>query len=182
MKMLLRIGVPALAIAALASLGCGSNTTDADAGYTYDATTGPTIYPMSDGTWCFDITGVSAVSDGCGLDVASLVGKALPGTYVATSGQFTLGTEGSLGTGLINANQATLLRKGDPSDGAGCSWHQEDTSNLTMTGQNMFTVQVTETENNFSAACTPIPTGGTCTSTWIWTMGIDAARTTPACQ
>jgi hypothetical protein len=183
MKTLLKMSVLAFAFAAFGSVGCGSNTTDGDASYNYDVTTGPTVYPMSDGTYCFDILTVSGVSDGCGLAVDTLVGYALPGTYVASTGQFTLGTEGSLGTGLINNNQATLLRKGDPSDGAGCAWHQEDTTNLTMTGQNMFTVSVVETESNFlPASCAPTAASTTCTSMWTWTMGINAARTPPACK
>jgi hypothetical protein len=172
------MGLFGLALASFAAVGCSSTTTtDLDASaYVYpDTGTGPTLYALSDGTYCYDITGVSLVSDGCGLQVASLVGTtSLLGDYVASTGQFTLGTEGSLGTGLLSQNTGTLQSIADTSDGASCAWHQTDTTILTMTGKNTFSVAVTEQKSAFSAGCgAPAPT---CTSTWTWTMGIDAAK------
>lgn len=169
-------------IASLAIVGCGSNDSDTDAG-TGDA--GVTLYPMSDGTYCYKITGVSAVTDGCTLGVASLVGSDLPGTYVSSTAAFTLGTSGSLGGGYISYNTATLSRTNTPSDTSNpsCTWSQTDTTLLTLTAQNAFTASVTETESGFATACgTTIPTGGSCTSTWTWTFAIDSTKTAPACQ
>jgi hypothetical protein len=182
MKAIKQFALLAAALAPFAIAGCGSNTTDTDAGTSMpDAEvvvdSGPTLYALSAGTYCYDIMAVSGVADGCELGVASLVGTAaLPGTYEATTGQFTLGTEGSLGTGLISNNMGTLLRDGMTSDGAACTWHQKDTTVMIMVGQNNFTAQVSETEDTFAATCAPIPTGGTCTSTWTWTFGINAAK------
>ena len=54
---------------------------------------------------------------------------------------------------------------------------------VVLTGQNQFTAAVTELENTFATACAGIPTGGTCTSTWQWTMAINAAKDpTTGCQ
>jgi hypothetical protein len=184
MKAIKQFVLLAAALAPFAIAGCGSNDSDLDAGTSMpDAEmvvdSGPTLYALSAGTFCYDIMGVSGVADGCELGVAALVGTAaLPGTYDATTGQFTLGTEGSLGTGLISNNMGTLLRDGMTSDVAvpACTWHQSDTTVMVMVAQNNFTAQVTETQNTFAAACAPIPTGGTCTSTWTWTFGINAAK------
>jgi hypothetical protein len=169
---------------ALASFGCGSTTTtDLDAStYVYpDTGTTPMPYSLSPGTYCYDITGASNVSDACALGVAGLVGTAsLSGTYDSSTGQFTLGTEGSLGTGLLSQNTGTLKSIADTSDGAACFWHQTDTTILTMTGQNMFSVAVTEQKSAF-AGCSTTPTGGTCTSTWTWTMEINANKVAPDC-
>jgi hypothetical protein len=179
----------AAALAPFAIAGCGSNDSDLDAGTSMpDAEvvvdSGPTLYALSAGTYCYDVLAVAGVADGCGIlvddkGVVGLVGISLPGTYDATKGQFTLGTEGSLGTGLISNNMGTLLRDGLTADVAApsCTWHQKDTTEMIMVGQNNFTAQVTETQDTFAAACAPlIPTGGTCTSTWTWTFGINAAK------
>ena len=186
MKTVFRMGLFGLALASFAAVGCSSTTTtDLDASaYVYpDTGTGLTLYALSEGTYCYDITGVSGVVDGCGTGAAGLVGTAaLTGTYVALSGNFTLGTDGSLGNGDISQNTGNLVRNGNTSDSSlpTCTWHQTDTTLLTMTGQNMFTVSVTETQDTFAAACAasspPPPAAGTCTSTWTWTMGIDAAK------
>lgn len=182
----LLLGLAGLGVASLVLASCGSNTTDMDAGTTMPGDdAGPVIYPLSEGTYCYDVKAISpGYADGCQLAVASLVGQALPGTYVSATGQFTLGTEGSLGTGLVNANVATLQRDGTMTDSTAptCSWHQTDTTTMTMTGQNMFTAAVVETENTFAAACNPAPTGGTCTSSWTWTLAINANKIAPACQ
>ena len=185
MKTTFRTSLLGLALAGFAAVGCSSTTTtDLDAStYVYpDTATGPTLYGLSDGTYCYDITAVSAVSDGCALGVAGLVGSAaLPGTYTVSAGQFTLGTEGSLGTGLISQNMGTLSRDGNTSDPSapGCTWHQKDTTYLTMVGQNQFYVTVTENQDSITAACGA--PAATCTSTWTWDMQI-GTKTPPACK
>jgi hypothetical protein len=177
-------GLLGAALVACMVASCGSNTSSCDETgcVAPDAGSGGNTYALSQGTYCYDITGVSAVSDGCQISVGSLVGQSLPGTYDGAGG-FTLGTDGSLGTGNINANTGVLSRDGNPTDPGPpvCSWHQTDTSTLTMTAQNTFTVSVVETENTFANTCSPIPTGGTCTSSWTWTMAINGNKTAPGC-
>ena len=64
-----------------------------------------------------------------------------------------------------------------------CTWHQTDTSQVTLTATNAFTIQVTEVEEMFATACSAgtAPAGGTCTSTWTWTMEIDGAPDSGSC-
>ena len=154
---------------------------------------GPTLYAVTPGTYCFEILAIAPGSvDGCMLDVAgqvSTVAKrvALPVTYYATAttvggvaipaGTIQVGTMGSLGRGVVDKNLATLLRDNMPAAGT-CTWHQTDTSSLQLTDTNTFDLAVTETEDMFAAACAPdVPTGGTCTSTWKWTMKIMTPQT-----
>lgn len=171
---LLKISTVLMGLALLGFTGCGSS--DSTEG-TPDS--GVTVYGISPGAYCYKITGVSAVNDGCGLDVLGQVGKALPGTYDASTGTFTLGTQGSLGGGVITYNQGTLVRvKGTMSD-ADCSWQQDDTTLVTMTAQNQFSASVTENQDTFAAACGLSFTS--CQSTWTWTFAIDGNLTAPAC-
>jgi len=81
--------------------------------------------------------------------------------------------EASLGTGNVNGTMATLMRDNMVTDSttATCTWHQTDTSVLTLTANDTFNLAVTEVENTFSAGCgTTTPTGGTCTSTFTLSM------------
>ena len=137
-------------------------------------------------TYCFDVTAVAAgASDGCdiGVGVPMDIGLSLPAAYDMT-GMITVGKMGSLGAGLIANNNATLLRDGMPADALmpTCTWHQTDTTMFQLIADNTFTVSVVENQSQFAAACTAPPAGGACTSTWMWTMSIDGAKTPPACQ
>jgi hypothetical protein len=175
----LSLGLVAIALASFAVARCGSNTTES----VPDGSTGPVLYPLSTGPYCYDVTGVSGVVDGCGIAPASVVGTALPGTYDQAAQTFTLGTEGSLGVGVLSNNTGTLLRDGTTSDSSApsCTWHQTDTTTITMMAQNMFTASVVETEDTFAAACGAASTP--CTSSWTWTMSINAAKSpTSGCQ
>lgn len=170
---LLKISTVLMGLALFA--GCGSSDTTEG---TPDA--GPVVYGISPGAYCYKITGISAVNDGCGLEVAKQVGAALPGTYDASTGTLTLGTQGSLGGGVVTYNQGTLVRvKGPMSDGA-CSWQQDDTTLITVTAQNQFTASVTENQDSIGAACNLSFTS--CQSTWTWTFVIDGTLTAPACK
>ncbi|HEY2901727.1 MAG TPA: hypothetical protein VGL59_14185 [Polyangia bacterium] len=184
--------------AGVMAVGCGSSSSDcsdggtcttntgtggttADAGGT--GGTGPTLFGITEGTYCFDIVSIaSGATDGCDLGVADQVGKALPVNYVMATATVTLGTDGSLGAGPVASNMGTLTRDNMPTDPmmTTCMWHQTDTTTLVLTDTNQFTASVVETESNFSAApaCDPIPTGGTCTSTWTWTMKINGNKST----
>jgi hypothetical protein len=178
MKML-KVSTVLMGLALLGFAGCGSSDTTEgtpDAG-------GPQPFGISPGAYCYKITGVSAVNDGCDLGVSTLVGSALPGTYDATTGTFTLGTQGSLGGGVVTYNQGTLVRvKGAVSEPSipGCSWNQQDTTLLTMSAENQFSASVTETQDTITAACGAA--AATCTSTWTWTFAIDGTLTAPACK
>jgi len=185
--------ITSLSIALLAGVALaacdGSSSTCGDAGCP-DASTdaAKTLFGLSAGDNCYTITAITAgYSDGCKLGVQTLVGMSLPMNYTAATATVMLGTEGSLGAGVISANMGTLVRENDPTlDTTGvCGWHQLDTSLLKLTADNKFTVTVTEVESMFKAGCTAdiTPTGGTCTSTWTWTMqkATDASLTPPLC-
>ncbi len=94
-----------------------------------------------------DVTTAAILGSG-----TALVGKALPVNYEmdSTTGTVTVGTKGSLGTGTISNNMGTLNREGDPNDTTmpTCTWHQKDTSTLTLTAhQPVHVCRCTETES-----------------------------------
>src|SRR3954469_6760863 len=174
----------AFGAAATASTGC-SSTSNGDAstdGLTNDGggdTSGDSmqLFGLSTGDSCFDIVSVDpgsvdVAAGGCMIGVDTLVGSALLVNYVQATATVTIGKDGSLGAGPVAKNMGTLTRDGTTSDSAmpTCTWHQTDTSNLTLTATNQFTLSVTEVENMFAAACgaANTPTGGTCTSSWTW--------------
>lgn len=146
---------------------------------------GMVLYGLTPGASCYRITALLPVpgsEDGCDLGVASLTGYALPGNYDPSTGIFTLGTNGSLGVGPISYNQGTLVRNRalntDPIT-PGCTWSQADTTALTMTDTNKFTVSVVEKEDSITAVCGL--SFSACTSSWTWTMEIDASKSAPNC-
>jgi len=194
-KILMMFSVAAIGLAAV---GCDSTSTCGDGGVCPDGgaggkggstgagggaggAAGSTVYGISAGTYCFDITSATPISDGCGLfDGVTYVGTRLPVTYV-TTGQLTVGKMGSLGTGLIDANQGTLLRENDPVDSTMplCTWHQTDQSVIQVTATNAFTATVTETESAFTAACGQPAASDPCTSTFTFTLAIHAPALMP---
>jgi hypothetical protein len=169
-----------LAIAALVVAGCTSSTSEAD-GSTDGATDGSTLYALSTGDSCFDVNTVANVTDGCNIAPGSVVGGALLVNYTMSTATLTVGTMGAEGAGPISHNTGTLTRSGDTSDSAMplCTWHQTDTAQVTLTGNNAFTITVTEMETNFATAC--VPAMADCTSTWTWTMS-KGSKTPPGCQ
>lgn len=166
-----------------ALVGCGSNTTESLDSGASDA--GITLFGLSAGDNCYTVTAIApSYSDGCGIGVETLVNQSLPMNYTSASATVVLGTDGSLGGGVIANNVGTLVRDGSTSFTPTCTLHQTDTTQLTMLANNMFTVAVTEVESNFAAACGALaPAGGTCTSTWTWTMtkSTDATLVPPLC-
>lgn len=157
---------------------------------------GPTLFAVSPGAYCYEVTAIAAgYVDGCGIDVAGAVSTPaapsyLPVTYYSTptveggvtipAGTIAVGTDGALGRGVIDQNKATLLRDGTSSVSATCSIHQTDTSMFELIAENTFTIAVTEVEDMWAATCTAadgLPAGGTCTSTWKWTMKIMSPQT-----
>lgn len=171
-------------IAAAASIGCGSSDeTCGDAGCPDSAastTDGPKLWGLSRGTNGFKITAVSGVTDGCmkGVsDLATLNTVPFPVTYTEATTIVSIGdlkgtpAQPSLGSGPVAGGMATLVRDNRTGDAtAACVWSQKDTGQFTLIGDDMFTLTVTETQSMFTAGCTDVPAGGTCTSTWTWTM------------
>ena len=171
-------------IAAPALVGCGSNTTESLDSGTSDAA-GITLFGLSAGDNCYTVTAIApGYVDGCGDGVELVVNHSLPMNYTSATATVVLGTDGSLGGGVIANNMGTLVRDGNTSFTPTCTLHQTDTTQLTMLANNMFTVTVQEVQSNFAAACGALaPAAGTCTSTWTWTMqkSSDATFVTPLC-
>ncbi|MDB4983185.1 MAG: hypothetical protein JWM82_3937 [Myxococcales bacterium] len=167
---------------AAAVMGCSGSSSSADGGDSGAAGSGGaggTAFGLSKGDTCFDVLSVQGTpTDGCAIGVAAVVGSALPVNYDDTTGILKVGTDGSLGGGAITFNMGTLTRVDSVAMEGTCSWHQMDTSMVTVTATNAFTIAVTENESMFAAACNPIPAGGTCTSTWTWTMKKSTTKTT----
>jgi hypothetical protein len=164
---------------------------DSAAATTEVASDAPALFGLTGGASCFAVVAVdpASVNDGC--DKGSILDAATPGNplvipfnYDGTTKIVTVGTNGALGTGLVQDNAGTLTRDGSPTDSANaaCMWHQTDTSQLVLVADNEFTISVTEMQSAFAAACSPIPAGGSCTSTWTWTMAISNSATPPNCQ
>jgi hypothetical protein len=177
------------AAAGMLAIGCGSDdgpicgdggvcTPSGDGG-----AGGSTLFPLSRGKTDFKITAVSNVNDGCmlGVDMLTEINKdPIPVTndVVGTVSTVSVGnTQGSpvqasLGTGTVSNNVGTLTRDNTVQDkaNAACDFRRKVTSNLQLIGQDKFTLTVKQEESMYKAACTGVPTGGTCTSTWTWTL------------
>jgi|GEM_PF-2562418 hypothetical protein len=200
--------VGAMLTVGLGSVGCSSSSSCADGGICdtggaggtntgAGGTAGPVLYALTPGTYCFDVLSVAAVTDGCDIGVAaaySMPGApfALPVTYDMTARTVSVGTQGSLGIGLVDQNVGTLMRDNMPTLAApnqACTWRQTDTSSLQLTGDNKFTLSVSETQSAFAGATTcaaanmPVPAAGSCTSTWTWSLAIEnpVVFSPPAC-
>jgi hypothetical protein len=140
----------------------------------------PDMIGLPSGDSCFKIVTVQPGSnDGCVLAVADpvasngVVGASLMVSVDPSTGTLTVGTNASLGTGTISCNQAMLTRDERPSLDvlSSCTWHQVDTSMVTITATDEFDIAVTEVQD-MSIGCTSetMPVGGACTSTWTWHM------------
>jgi hypothetical protein len=171
------------ALGGAAAAGCSSSSSSNDGGLDLSldiASDAATLYGLTPGAWCYTINSATNVDDGCGIGVGALVGMSLPTTYtlVGNTGTLEVGTDGSLGQGTISNNMGTLARDNNPmlDTMPTCTWHQTDTSDVTLTATNAFTVSVTEVQEGFASVCSVsnVPSGGSCTSTWTWTMAISA--------
>jgi hypothetical protein len=192
-------------VAAACSIGCGSSSGTNDGAVSGSAGTGgpdgsgaggasgsgvcgnTMLFGLSTGDSCFDIVSVMPGSnDGCMLGVADttammgLVGASLPVNYDMSTATLTVGTSGSLGAGTIMCNIGNLTRDNMPSDSSmpTCTWHQTDSSTVTVTATNEFDISVTEVEQTFATACTTVPTGGQCSSMWTWHMVKSTTKST----
>ncbi len=182
------IQIVSLVLASAAALvGCSGASSSADAGDSgtagSDGAAGSGAFGLSKGDTCFDVLSVEGTpTDGCEIGVATVVGTALPVNYNDATGILKVGTDGSLGGGAISFNLGTLTRPDSVVMDGTCNWHQMDTSMVTVTATNEFTIAVTENQSMFAAACTPIPTGGMCTSTWTWKMKKSTKTTATMCK
>src|SRR5262249_18057838 len=75
----------------------------------------------------------------------------------------------SFGTGNVGTT-GTLMRDNMTTDNMGCTWHQKDVSMFTLIGGDIFTLQVTETEEMFAGTCTPFTSTSTCTTVFTATF------------
>jgi hypothetical protein len=162
-------------MAAVASWqGCSSTSDNGDAATTSDtAADVPSVF-LSRGMNNYVVTQVSGVTDGCAINPNSLKNMTLPVNFVESTQMLSVGTpngtplQASLGTGVVGTT-GTLNRENDTTDGTTCVWHQKNVSNFTLTGGDVFTLEVTETESAFTAPCAaPMPT---CTSLYTLTFG-----------
>jgi hypothetical protein len=186
MKSLMKSAFTMTLLAGIFALGCSSSGNGDDGGADAGQDTGPTPFALSAGATCFDVVSIqSGVDDGCDLGVAGVVGTALPVNYDPNTAILTVGTDGAEGGGQIAFNVGTLLRDSTANDPQmpTCTWHQTDTSNVTVTAANEFDIMITEVENMFATACgtAGTPTGGTCTSAWTWHMK-KGTKTPPGCK
>jgi hypothetical protein len=179
----------------IAAVGCDSTSGCTDAGVCPDVGAnggtsgglggagggGPAPFGVTEGTYCFDVTGATVGTDGCDITPGTYLGMRLPVTYSATTGVISVGTMGSLGAGVIDKNRATLIRENNTADSMmpTCTWHQMDTSAFQLTATNTFTISVSETESGFALACVPAPPSDPCTTTFSFTMAIHAPALMP---
>jgi len=191
MKSLMKRALTMTLLSGVFAFGCSSSSSSDDASTAQDAgSDGPALFAITAGNSCFDVVSIQPGSnDGCMLGVADTVanggpvGGGLLVNYDNNTGILTVGTDGHEGGGPIAFNMGTLTRDNTATDPmmATCTWHQTDTSDVTITATNEFDISVTEVENMFATACSFKPAGGTCTSTWTWHMKI-GTEVAPACN
>jgi hypothetical protein len=153
--------------------GCSSTSDNGDAALSDASTAGdvPSVF-LSRGMNNYVVTQVSGVTDGCMIHPNSLKNMTLLVNFVESTQTLSVGTPvgsplvASLGTGVVGTT-GTLNRVNDVTDGA-CTWHQTNVSVFTLTGGDVFTLDVTENQSNFGAQCAPPNT--TCTSTYTFTF------------
>jgi hypothetical protein len=130
---------------------------------------------LSAGSWSYRIVAITATMDGCALSPGSLVGAILPVTYVQDTRSLAVGrlsgtpSQPALGQGTLVGVMGTLVRENEATDGSSCRWHQENDAVVTVIGPDRFTMAAREVESMFSG-CLSTPAGGSCTSTWTWTL------------
>jgi hypothetical protein len=154
---------------------------DAGAGGPIDApaivvTDGATLWGLSRGKNDYRVTATTSINDGCLLSTDLLLDMTLPVSYDGATQIISVGNlQGtppmpSLGSGRVDNNMATLARENESSDGLSCTYHRRDVAQLTLIGDDTFTLDVTEQQSMFTAQCQAPPQGGSCTSHWRWTL------------
>jgi hypothetical protein len=154
--------------------GCSSTSDNGDAATTSDtAADVPSVF-LSRGMNNYVVTQVSGVTDGCAINPNGIKNMTLLVNFVESTRMLSVGTlvgtplQAALGTGVVAGTTGTLNRENDVTDGA-CVWHQKNVSNFTLTGGDVFTLEVTETQSAFTAPCAAA--NPTCTSLYTFTFG-----------
>lgn len=172
-------------LASIAFIGCGGEDEtvacgdggciDAGLPASNDAATN-TSFPISS-SGCYTVRTLSNLTDGCGFEPGIGVGSTFPATYNRDTGVLSIGRERgspgqpSLGAGLVTFNMGTLSRNNTEMEaGSTCTWNEVVSGTVTVTGTDAFTISYTDTQRTFSAGCTDVPTGGSCMSSWTWTL------------
>jgi hypothetical protein len=178
-----------VAACALLFGACSSNSACGDADCTDGSISNPDTGSGSDsgvflsrGMNTYTVTGVSVGTDGCMIDPNSFVNAMVPVNFDLATQTLTVGNQqglpvmASLGSGVVGTT-GTLTRDNKVTDSmtSTCVWHQTDMSTFTLVGGDIFTLDVTEVEDMFTAACgttTPpiTPSGGMCTTTYTMTL------------
>jgi hypothetical protein len=167
--------------------GCSSSSDNTDASDdvatgTDTASDGPAV-GLSRGTNFYKVTAVTVTSDACDIGASDFINAdPLPVTYVDATQTLSVGNQvgspvmPSLGSGVIGV-MGTLMRENQVAEAAPstCVWHQKDVSLFNLTGVDIFTLDVIETQSMFTAGCDPIPPGGTCMSAYKLTLTKTAA-------
>jgi len=159
--------------------GCSSSSDDTDGGKKDGAADGggsdTSGLFLSRGMNFYKITAVTGVMDGCDVGADSFVNEVLPVNYVMDTQILSVGNPKgapvapSLGSGVIGVT-GTLSRDNMTTDGT-CTWHAVVTSDFTLTGGDVFTLEVSEMQSTFTAGCPPaLITAGTCTTTYTATF------------
>ncbi|HET6149581.1 MAG TPA: hypothetical protein VFH68_18735 [Polyangia bacterium] len=155
--------------------GCSSTSDNGDAA-SGDAAADIGV-GLSRGMNYYKITAVTVTSDVCDIGAADFLNEVLPVNFVLATQILSVGNSvgdpvmPSLGSGVIGT-MGTLMRENNASNGTACVWHQKDVSIFNLTGADVFTLDVTETQSQFTSACDPTPPGGTCTSVYKLTLSI----------
>ena len=169
--------------------GCSSSSDNSDASTdtssNFDTGSDGPIVGLTRGMSYFKVTAVSGITDGCDIGATDFINAdPLPVNYVEATQILSVGNQvgspvmPSLGSGVIGTT-GTLTRENQVADvpPSTCVWHQKDVSLFTLTGIDVFTLEVTETQSAFTASCNATFTGGTCTSLFKLTL---AKTTAPA--
>jgi hypothetical protein len=158
--------------------GCSSSSDDADGGKKDGGDGGSSDGPvlgLSRGTNTYQVTAVSGVTDNCEILPNELMGMSFPATFTESTQILSVGSDKgappmpSFGSGVVGVT-GTLMRENDATNGAGCSWHQVDTSEFTLIGNDVFTLNVTEVESAFNGCTGDLPAMNPCTTTFTATF------------
>jgi hypothetical protein len=139
------------------------------------------LWGLSRGTSEYTIGAISGMSDGCMLLPQNYVGMGISVTYDEATYTLSAGdAQGTpplarYGSGIIGASMGTLMRESEEVEQNAdppCGWHDRTVSRFMLVDHDRFTLAVTDTESMYAATCPApgIPAGGTCTSTWTWTL------------
>jgi hypothetical protein len=172
-----------MALALVACCAAGCSVGGAGDGGTEDLSGGGDLsmvfYKLVSGTYAVQSVTNYMNTDGCHVYGANLL------TYTTTltndgSGNVALGPmvgtpmQPSQGSGTIDNNMGTLTRNNTATDATitNCTYTLMRTNMITLTADNTFTANYSETQSGWSSACMLAgeDAGTSCTTTWTWTF------------